>query len=64
MPHVGPTPAVNSLIVVSDDAQISVALRQLLHQQILGGIGVLELVHQHVPEPVLPIREPLRMFAE
>jgi len=64
VPHVGTAPTVDRLIVVAHDAEIPVSLGQLLHKQILSGVRVLELVHEHVLEPVLPIREPLRMFAE
>ena len=64
MPDVGPTPPIDRLIVVSHDAEIAVPLRQLLHEQVLRGIGILEFVDQHVLKPVLPVRETLRVLAE
>jgi hypothetical protein len=50
--HLGPAPAVDGLVVVADHDQIG--LRRwgdLLQQLVLDGVGVLELVHQHVLEP-------------
>jgi len=62
--HVGPAPAIDRLVVVADHAEVAVPPRQLLHEEVLRGVGILELVHQDVDEPVLPVRQPLGVLAE
>ena len=41
-------PAVNALVIVADDAQVAMLLRQRLHQLELRGVGVLVFIHHHV----------------
>ncbi len=55
VPEVGPPPAVNALVRVADHRQVPVRLGQKVHQDVLGMVGVLVLVHQEVQEtpPVL-----------
>jgi len=64
VPHVRAAPAVDRLVVVAHDAEVPVLGGELLHEPILGRVGILEFVHQHVIEPPLPVRQPLRMLGE
>src|SRR6058998_388573 len=53
-----------NLCVVGDDAEIAVPAGEVLHQQVLRGVRVLELVHEHMLKTILPVREPFRMLAK
>ncbi len=57
-------PGVDRLIVVADHGELGAVLHQQLDQQVLAGVGVLVLVHQHVAHLVLPLLEDVRMFLE
>ena len=65
---IGPSPSVDRLVFVPHDAEIVVLPGQMLHQQILGAVGVLVFVHQQILESLrvdgldarLP-EEPLRV---
>ena len=51
--RVGLPPAVDELVVVADDEEAPVRPREHVHQRELRAVEVLELVHQHVVEPLL-----------
>ena len=53
--HPSPAPGINRLIRIPDDEEILVVSRQNRHQFVLQGINVLELVHHHVGDPLLPL---------
>ncbi len=55
-------PAVDRLIVVADAAEIPRSLREQAQPEILRDVGVLILVHQHVAETVLVLRQHVRLF--
>ena len=56
--HLGAAPPVDRLIVIADDAQVPVLLREHAQELVLRGIGVLELVDENVAEPRrVPLRE-------
>src|SRR3989442_2981188 len=61
---VGAAPSINRLIVVTYHTEIAVPLGKMFDQQVLRGVRVLELVHEDVLKPVLPIRQAFRMLAE
>ena len=46
------TPAVDRLVVVAHYEDIAVVAHQVLQPRVLDGIGVLEFVHQHMPEAI------------
>ena len=54
--RVGLPPAVDELVVVTDDEQAAVRPREQVHEGKLRSVEVLELVHQHVVEPALDER--------
>ena len=56
-------PAVDRLVVVADHHQAVAALGQQAQPGVLHGVGVLELVHQDVPEALLVVRQQARMVA-
>ena len=62
----GATPAVDRLVVVADGGETRV--RRLAHQQlehfVLGRIGVLVFVHQHMAQLALPLGAHLGVFAQ
>ena len=72
----GPAPAVDRLVVVAHGGKAGVAVqvrgaaavRLAAHQQIehlvLGGIGVLVFIHQHMAHARLPLGANVRMFAQ
>ena len=55
---------INALVVIADNAQILIFLRQQRHKQILGMVGVLILVHHVVVEAVLVVFQHVRAGAE
>ena len=59
-----PTERVNALRVISHDTDPPVSLAQPLDDQVLGEIGILVLVHQHVAEKVLILGQHVGMVAE
>ena len=62
----GAAPAVDRLVVVADAADVGPggAAGQQAQPQVLGDVGVLVFVDQHVAEPGLVVREHLRVVAE
>jgi hypothetical protein len=52
--HRHPGAADQALVVVADHREVAVALRDQLHQHVLGVVGVLVLVDEHVAEAVAP----------
>ncbi len=54
---VRPPPGIDRLILVGDAEEVVVATGELAQQRVLGLIGVLELVHQDVPVPLLVLRQ-------
>ena len=50
VPHVGAAPCVDRLVVVADDADVSLPSREQLQQPVLGVVGVLVLVDEQPPE--------------
>ena len=43
-----PAPAVDALVVIAHHAHIPVFLGEQMHQLVLGGVGVLILIHRHI----------------
>ena len=62
--HLCAAPAVDRLVVVTHAADIGIALRQQPQPQILGDVGVLILIHQHVAEAALEILQHIRLGLE
>jgi hypothetical protein len=56
-------PAVDRLVVVADAAQVLALLGEKPEPQVLGDVGVLVLVHQHVAEAVLVLLQHVRVLA-
>ena len=56
-------PAVDRLVVVADAAQVLARLGEQAQPEILGDVGVLVLVHQHVAEAALVLLQHVRMLA-
>ena len=59
----GAAPAIDRLVVVADAAQVLARLSQKPQPEILGDVGVLVLVHQHVAEAVLVLLQNVRVLA-
>ena len=57
-------PAVDALVVVADYADVAAAVRQNLHQRILGEIGVLVLVYMHIAESIAVAFQNRRMIGK
>src|SRR5215210_4406854 len=57
-------PTVDRLIIVADAAQVFGTLPQKPEPQVLGDVGVLVLVNQHVAEARVILLEHLRLLAE
>src|SRR6202035_4202410 len=55
------TPAIDRLIIVKYRKRAALAAHQQSHPAVLNGIGVLELIHQHVAEAPPVVREQLRL---
>lgn len=53
-------PAVDRLVVVADHHQAVATLAKQAQPGVLHGVGVLELVHQNMPEAFLIMREQAR----
>ena len=51
----GAAPAVDALVVVADGGEVALAADQQLQQLVLGGVGVLVFVDQHVGQALLPL---------
>ena len=60
----GSAPAIDRLIVIADAADILTGLGQQPQPQILGDVGVLILVHQHIAEPLVIFGQHIRMLGE
>ena len=69
------TPAVNTLVVIAHGGKarciaaagqraVGLAAHQELEHAVLGGIGVLVFIHQHVAHIALPLGTHLRVFAQ
>ena len=50
----GSAPAVDRLVVIPNGEQVLARIGKQPEPLVLDGVGVLELVHQHMPEPALP----------
>ena len=55
----GAAPRVHRLVVVAHHGHLLMLLAEQLHQHVLGVVGVLELVDQHVAERSPVVRQPL-----
>ena len=53
--HISSPPPKDRLIIVSHDGEVAVLLREQLHQDVLGQVGVLVLVDEEVSEPRLVV---------
>ncbi len=53
VPHLGPAPAIDRLVIVAHAADILVPLRQQPQPEVLGDVGILILVDEDVAEPAL-----------
>src|SRR5207248_11473294 len=62
--HLGAAPPVDRLVVIADDAQVSVLLREQAQQLVLRRVRVLELVDEDVAEPRRVSLRGLRVLAE
>ena len=60
----GAAPAIDRLVVVADAADVAMPLGEQPEPQILGDIGVLVFVDQHVAETALVVGEHVRMILE
>ena len=60
----GSPEGVNTLCVVAHHAEVMVQFSQLFHDQVLGEVGVLVLIHQNVPEKLLVFEQGIRKFFE
>jgi hypothetical protein len=64
----GAAPAVDGLVVVAHRGEAGLIGRVAAHQQlehfVLGGVGVLVLVHQHMAHQALPLAPYLRVVAQ
>ncbi len=58
----GPSPAVDRLIIIADHAEVIFRADQQLHKPILNPVGILKLIDQQVPEALLPAPPDLRML--
>src|SRR6185437_5538705 len=56
-------PAVDRLVVVANHEGMAVGTRDEPQPAVLDGIGILELIHQYVPEALAVMREELRVVA-
>ena len=50
--HLGSPPAINALVLIAHDAEVFAVPGQELEEAVLGAVGVLVLIHQHMPEAV------------
>ena len=57
------SPPVDALIVVADDKHVALAAAQQPDPVILNGVGILELVHQHMLEPLPVMGQQVRIVA-
>ncbi len=64
VPHLGPAPAVDALVVVAHRADVATLGCELAHELELRTVGVLELVDQEVPEPPDVAAQHLGVLAE
>ena len=48
--YVGPTPLIDCLIVIGDDAEVDGWLSQKTDEPLLSGVDVLVFVHDQVPQ--------------
>ena len=62
--EVGAAPGVDGLPVVTDDADVAVAVHEAFDEVILDGVGVLVLVNEDVLELVLPLGADVGVLAE
>jgi hypothetical protein len=59
-----PAPAVDRLVVVADHEDSAALAREQAHERVLDRVGVLELVHQQMPEALAVVREQAGMVAQ
>ena len=64
VPDVRLAPAVDRLIVIADDEQVSMLLGEQMHQEILRIVGVLVFVHHYIAEHLLIFPEDIRVLLE
>ncbi len=64
VPDISRPPAIDALILVADDAQVTTLLRQEFDDLILRDVGVLELVNQHILEALLIVLQDRRRLPE
>ena len=57
-------PAVDGLVVITDDEQLRPARAELLYQAVLQGVGVLKFVHQHALKTLLIVLQHLGVVGE
>ena len=62
-PHAGTSPPIQRLILVADAEEAVLWRGEDPHQQLLGGLDVLVLVDQYLPEAVLPAPAELGVLA-
>jgi hypothetical protein len=62
--EVGAAPFVDRLVGVADGEDVAVRPRQPLQQRVLGGVGVLKFVHQHVLVALLVFLQHVGPFVE
>ena len=60
--HLGAAPAVDGLVVVAHHEHFAGVAGQHAHEGVLDGVGVLELVHQQVPEALLVVVQQHRVL--
>ena len=51
--HLGPAPAIDRLVIVTDATDVLVPSGQQTQPEVLGDVGILILVHKDVAEPAL-----------
>ena len=59
--HLRPTPAVNTLVIITQNKYRSLFTSQQADPRILDGVGILKLVHQNVAEAVAVVGQQLRI---
>ena len=62
VPSARSAPAVDRLVLVSDDADILVFAREQPHQFFLRRVCVLKFIHLNISEPLVPLGAGIRMF--
>ena len=62
--YLGAPPPVYRLVIIAYDANVIVFRYKLNYNLILSNIGILELVDQHIPKPVLIKPQRIRVILE